>query len=169
MTSPGGRPAEGGRPSKAVAEGSAKKTRCAWQPRAGFGLVLPLPACHSVKCTLGSPATPEEEEEARTTTGRLRACDRRRRGRVLWRSRCCPAPGCSGGGSSEEARATASRCTSQIQVNRRLRPGESLLPTARESPTCVSLTHHPLRSSARSSVNCITLPRLCTWFLPPLV
>ncbi|KAL3182018.1 hypothetical protein MRX96_035477 [Rhipicephalus microplus] len=29
LTSPGGRPAEGGRPSKAVAEGFAKKTRCA--------------------------------------------------------------------------------------------------------------------------------------------
>ncbi|KAL1423024.1 hypothetical protein MTO96_021416 [Rhipicephalus appendiculatus] len=159
LTSPGGRPAEGGWPSKAVAEDSAKKARCAKEPRAGFGLVLPLPACHSVKCTLGARATrEEEEEEARTTTGRLRACDRRRRGRVLWRSRCCPAPAEEEGGSSEEGKPTASRCTSQIQVNRRLRPEESPLPTIREvrmNPPHLLLTH-----PASSPVVCTLLRQL---------
>ncbi|KAH8022990.1 hypothetical protein HPB51_009594 [Rhipicephalus microplus] len=35
------------------------------QPRAGFGLVLPLPACHSVKCTLGGGGAYDDGPAAR--------------------------------------------------------------------------------------------------------
>lgn len=73
--------------ARAPPKTSPQKTRCAKKPRAGFGLVLPLPAvtrssARSARARRGRGGRAYDD-------GRLRrrACERRDRRCVLWRSR----------------------------------------------------------------------------------